>query len=373
MAGIYIHIPFCKQACNYCNFYFSTSNFFQEDFLKAVIKEIELQKDYLLNQKISSVYFGGGTPSILPSEYLNEILNKINSHFSVENNAEITLEANPDDLTLDKLKELKQIGINRLSIGIQSFFDEDLKLMNRAHTAKEATNCLKNAEDVGFKNLSVDLIYGIPNQNSSNWQQNLQQIKRFNINHLSCYALTVEEKTPLYFLIRKGKIKNISDKQSLNDFTYLQNWATENNWQHYEISNLSKNNNFSLHNTSYWQNKNYLGLGPAAHSYNGRTRQWNIANIKKYIDALKNNTILFEKEELSEKEKYNEYIMTSLRIQWGVNLNELKAKFSDFELSFNENLAKINPEWLNIEEDKISISKKGMFYTDGIAAEFFEV
>lgn len=341
--------------------------------MKAIIKEIELQKDYLLNQKISSIYFGGGTPSILPSAYLQQIIDKIYLYFNVENNAEITLEANPDDLTLDKLSELKQIGINRLSIGIQSFFDEDLKLMNRAHTALEATTCLKNAEDADFKNLSVDLIYGIPNQNSSQWQQNLEQIKRFNINHLSCYALTVEEKTPLYFLIRKGKIKNISDEQSLNDFTYLQNWATENNWQHYEISNLSKNNNFSLHNTSYWQNKNYLGLGPAAHSYNGNSRQWNIANIKKYIEALAGNKLLFEKEELTLKEKYNEYIMTSLRTQWGVNLNKLHVNFADFEDTFKSTLAKINTDWIKIEKDTVSLSKKGMFYADGIAAEFFEV
>lgn len=373
MSSIYIHIPFCKQACNYCNFYFSTSNYFQEDFTKAVLKEIAQQKNYLPSKNLKSVYFGGGTPSILPSNFLDEILMEISKHFNIENNAEITLEANPDDLDINKLTDLKQLGINRLSIGVQSFFDTDLAYMNRAHNANDVHKCLNNAEKLGFENLSIDLIYGVPSQSHKQWKENLILVNQYNINHLSSYALTIEEKTPLYFLIRKGKAKNVNDEQALADFTYLQEWANKNKWQHYEISNLCINENYSVHNTAYWKNEAYLGVGPAAHSYNGASRQWNVSNLKKYIEELAKDKLIFEKETLSIKEKYNEYVMTALRTIWGVDVNYLRNNFKDFESSFKNNLAKINPVWLNVEDEKISLSQQGMFYADGIAAEFFEV
>lgn len=372
MAGIYIHIPFCKQACNYCNFFFSTSTVFKNDYLNALHQEIEMQKYYLDNQKIESIYFGGGTPSILSEKEIENIITKVKENFEVNTNAEITLEGNPDDLTREKLQSLYNIGVNRLSIGIQSFFEEDLQYMNRAHNANEAKKCIKDACQIGFKDISIDLIYGTPGLTTEKWQQNLAWANDFQINHLSSYALTVEEGTPLFHSIRKGKTEAVDENLAAEHFEILSQWAVKNNWSHYEISNLSKGDNFSKHNTSYWQGKHYLGVGAASHSFNGVSRQWNIANMKKYIEGVNNKDLQFEKEVLSEVDQYNEYIMTSLRTICGIDKNILKEHFNKFYANFEKQLSEINPKWINITNDKVKLNQEGRFYADGIAALLFE-
>jgi len=371
MAGIYIHIPFCKQACNYCNFFFSTSQVFKKDYLYALHQEIEMQKYYLENQKIESIYFGGGTPSILSEKEVKNIILKIKENFIVNENAEITLEGNPDDLTKEKLQSLFNIGVNRLSIGIQSFFEEDLQYMNRAHNAIEAKKCISDACAIGFKDISIDLIYGTPGLTNEKWQQNLAWANEFDINHLSSYALTVEEGTPLFHAIRKGKTEAVDENLAAEHFEILSQWAQKNNWSHYEISNLSKEANFSKHNTSYWQGKHYLGVGASAHSFNGVSRQWNIANMKKYIDGVQSNNLQFEKEILSQKDQYNEYVMTSLRTIWGIDKNVLKENFNLFYPNFEKQLQQVNPNWITENENKVVLSQEGRFYADGIAASLF--
>ena len=371
MAGIYIHIPFCKQACNYCNFYFSTSLNFKAAFLDAIEKEISLQKNYLTGEKIESVYFGGGTPSILNSKELENILRHIQNNFDVTANAELTLEATPDDLSPSKLADLKALGINRLSIGTQSFHQEDLNFMQRAHNAKEAINCIKDASKKGFQNLSIDLIYGAPTQTINSFKQNLSMLKELDVNHLSSYALTVEENTPLYHQIRKGKVQNVDEDLAAIHFEILQEWAYKHSWNHYEISNLCREDNYSKHNTAYWQRKKYLGLGPGAHSFNGPMRHWNISNLKKYTDSLATNTLLFESETLSQEDIFNEIVMTGLRTSWGVHKASLQKTFPNFYPNFEKQIGLINSSWIKNSVENLSLSDQGRFYADGIAASLF--
>jgi len=371
MAGIYIHIPFCKQACNYCNFYFSTSLHFKDKLIASLLKEIDLRKNYLQGETISSIYFGGGTPSILNSNEIQKILIKIQETFEIDNAIEITLEGNPDDLTTKKVHALYEIGINRLSIGTQSFLKEDLIFMNRAHSAKEAEQCIKDASKVGFRNLSIDLIYGAPSQSISSWKKNLNILQELDINHLSSYALTVEENTPLYHLIRKGKYPPVDENLAAIHFEILQEWAYKHNWNHYEISNLSREANYSKHNTSYWQGTPYLGLGPAAHSYNGSSRQWNVSNLKKYIDAIAVNQVPFELELLNKSNQFNETIMTGLRTIWGVDKTLLAQKFPEYYANFEKQVDQINPDWIKNSKDVLQLSDAGRFYADGIAADLF--
>ena len=371
MAGIYIHIPFCKQACNYCNFYFSTSLHFKDKLIDALIKEIDLQKNYLNGETVSSIYFGGGTPSILSSNEIQKILIKIQETFELDKTMEITLEGNPDDLSIQKLHALYEIGINRLSIGTQSFIEEDLRFMNRVHSAKEALQCIKDASKVGFRDLSIDLIYGSPSQSISSWKKNLETLQELDINHLSSYALTVEENTPLYHLIRKGKYPAVDENLAAIHFEILQEWAYKYDWNHYEISNLSRGDNYSKHNTSYWQGKTYLGLGPAAHSYNGTSRQWNLSNIKKYIDGVEANQVPFELEILNKSNQFNETIMTGLRTIWGVDKALLAQKFPDYYGNFEKQVEQINPSWIHNSRDNLRLSDQGRFYADGIASDLF--
>lgn len=371
MAGIYIHIPFCKQACNYCNFYFSTSLHFKKNLVKAIVQEIKIQRAYLDQAIVESVYFGGGTPSILDIAEIEQILVAIQKNYTINNQAEITLEANPDDLSLQKTRDLHHLGVNRLSIGTQSFHEVDLKFMKRAHNAKEAFACIEYAAQVGFKDLSIDLIYGVPTQNEASWLENLEILDQLDINHLSSYALTVEENTPLYHEIRKGKVAKVDDNLAAQHFKVLQYWAELKKWEHYEISNLAKNKNYSKHNTSYWQGKNYLGIGPAAHSFDGESRQWNISNIKKYIDSVHVGNLVFEREVLTKENQFNEKIMTSLRTSWGLDLQKLEKDFPNFYLNFEKQLQQINPTWLKIEKERVRLSIEGRFYSDGIAADLF--
>jgi len=375
LAGIYIHIPFCKQACYYCDFHFSASLKRKEELLIALKKEILLRKDELKEEEIKTIYFGGGTPSILNFDELNSLFEAIFSNYNVIENPEITLEANPDDLSLSKIKELAELPINRLSIGIQSFFDDDLKFMNRAHTAEESKKSLSIAIRY-FDNITIDLIYGVQNMSNEKWLQNLQQAFDFGVPHISSYALTVEKKTALHDFIKKGKVPPINEQQSLEHFNLLVSETEKQGFVHYEISNFGKPDYFSKHNTSYWLGEKYIGFGPSAHSFNGKQRSWNIANNLKYIKSINNNILPLEFEELSINNRFNEYIMTGLRTIWGVDLTKIK---NDFGKIYLKELVQNSQEFiekglLKITSDtKLVTTQKGKFLADGIASDLFIV
>ncbi len=375
MAGIYIHIPFCRQACHYCNFHFSTSLRYKNDFVAALLKEIELQSvnNYLENEIIETIYFGGGTPSLLSNEEVNTILNKLQEQFRIIPYAEITLEANPDDVTDEKLTGWKAAGINRLSIGIQSLFDEDLQWMNRAHTATDAKQVIQKARQAGFDNFTVDLIYGTPGLTDDKWKQNIDWVLQQNITHLSCYALTVEEKTPLDKQIRLHQKVDIDPEQQSRQFIMLMEAMKQAGFEHYEISNFAKPGHRSKHNSSYWHGTHYLGLGPSAHSFNGNSRQWNVANNQQYIQSLQQNSIPFEKEELSSTQQLNEYIMTSLRLMEGCDLNSIKEKFGEAKAAQLkiEALSFATKHWLTDTDDHLILTANGKLFADKIAAELF--
>jgi oxygen-independent coproporphyrinogen III oxidase len=373
MAGIYIHIPFCKQACNYCDFHFSTSLKNKDSFLKALQKEIEIQKDYLGTKKIATIYFGGGTPSLLSQIEILSIFETLHKYFDIDADAEITLEANPDDLTNEKIKELRATPINRFSIGIQSFYDEDLQLMNRAHNSTEALNAIRYAQDNGFENISIDLIYGIPTLTEHKWRNNLQMAFASNVKHISAYCLTVEPKTALAHAVKMGKIKNVDEDQSAEHFEIMLEGMKENNFIQYEISNFCKNKYFSKHNSNYWLKEKYLGLGPSAHSYNGLNRQWNISNNAIYIRELENGILKFEKEELTIGQRYNEYVLTSLRTMWGTDLayidNHFGKEFSTYCIKEAEKYI-ATKDLLN-EKNKLFLTDKGKLIADRIAGDLF--
>ncbi len=373
MPGIYLHIPFCRQACHYCDFHFSTSLKSKKDFLNALKKEIALQKDYIGTKNINTVYFGGGTPSILSKEEIIEIFSELSKYFSIDKNAEITLEANPDDLSKEKLKELFQTPINRLSIGIQSFSDEDLKFLNRIHNSKEAIASVKNAQEAGFDNITIDLIYGIQTLTNKQWKKNIAQALALDVQHISCYSLTVEQRTALYSFIEKGEIKNIDSKKSAEQFEILMNEMQENNFIHYEISNFGKEGFFSKHNSNYWKGIYYLGLGPSAHSYNGNSRQWNVRSNSAYINSLAKNKVPYEKEVLSSEQKYNEYVMTSLRTIWGTDLNYITNSFPErFSAYFEKESAPyLKNKIMSQEKNIFSLTNKGKLFADKIASDLF--
>lgn len=375
MASIYIHIPYCKQQCTYCNFHFRIVQNDKEEMLKSIKKEIKLRQSYLNGASISSIYFGGGTPSILNKEEIISLIETIYNNFRIDPDAEITLECNPDDLNTKKLLELKEIGINRLSIGIQSFDDADLKFMNRSHNAKEALNCIQFAKESGFDNITIDLIYGLPNQSNENWKKNLARMLSLDIQHFSAYSLTVEPKTKLKHLIDKKLVTPLDDKITVEHFNTLVEIANENNFVHYEISNFGKEGFFSNHNSAYWKNKYYLGVGPSAHSFNGISRQWNVASNKHYIKKVNENDSYFEVEQLSNTQQYNEYIFTALRTIWGVELDYISNLFGHEALNYFkkqiinwENNGKIKQE-----KNTYTLTKKGKLYADAIASDLFIV
>ncbi|HXB42652.1 MAG TPA: radical SAM family heme chaperone HemW, partial [Puia sp.] len=327
MAGIYLHIPFCKQACNYCNFHFSTSQVHKNDFVSALLKEMLIQKEYLGAETVETVYFGGGTPSLLKFDDLKRIMDRLRVAFAIEDNAEITFEANPDDVTNEKLNHWGAAGINRLSIGIQSFYDQDLLWMNRAHNAQQSIRSIEAAMAEGFTNINIDLIYGTPTLSTEHWKRNLELATGFDIPHLSCYALTVEPKTPLHKLIAQKKAVDINTEQQAEQFLMLIDYLTFLGFDHYEISNFAKPGKKSRHNSSYWQGKKYLGLGPSAHSYNGVERRWNVANNNLYIQSLQQGNLQYEKELLTPTQMVNEYIMVSLRTMEGCDTDYIGNKF----------------------------------------------
>lgn len=374
MSGIYIHIPFCKQACHYCDFHFSTNMGKTEAMVFALIKELELRKEEFKDEVVQTIYFGGGTPSVLSTAEIDQIIGAVYSNYTVVSAPEITLEANPDDLSKEKILELANSPINRLSIGIQSFFEEDLKLMNRAHNAQEAAASIALAK-LYFDNISIDLIYGIPGMTNERWISNIEKALAFGVPHISSYALTVEPKTALKTFIDKGLVPPVDDELAEAHFHILVQKLSAAGFVNYEISNFGKPGYFSLNNTAYWQGKKYLGIGPSAHSYDGIRRGWNINNNAKYIKAIAKNELPMETEVLSKTDRYNEYVMTGLRTIWGVSLERIKTEFGQKFYAYLTQQAqkKIEDGLLYIENDRLLVSKKGKFLSDGIAADLFLV
>lgn len=377
MSGIYIHIPFCKQACHYCDFHFSTSLKNKDKLVGALVKELELRKDEFKDQVVETIYFGGGTPSLLTIGELRLLIDEVYKHYVVAENPEITLEANPDDLisgAVPIFENYKSIGINRLSIGIQSFFEEDLKLMNRAHNSEEAKLCLEEAAKY-FDNISIDLIYGIPGMSNERWIQNVETALSFNIPHISSYALTVEPRTALANFIKKGTIKNVDDDLAQEQFHIMIEKLENAGFIHYELSNFGKPGYFSRNNSAYWQGKPYLGIGPSAHSFDGKHRGWNVRNNTKYIKSLEEDKIPIEIETLSTTDKYNEYVMTGLRTIWGISLKKVEE---DFGKEFNTYLLEqsekhLKEDLLYLDDGKLLVTKKGQFLSDGIASDLFKI
>ncbi len=373
MAGIYIHIPFCKRKCHYCNFYSLASKKNQAEFIQALLKEIALQKDYLQGEEIETIYFGGGTPSLLSPSELAAILNEIDKYYHVKTDAEIDLEANPDDLNKRILDDYKSLGINRLSIGTQSFDDDILKKLNRIHTAQQAKDAVLLAQKQGFENISIDLIYGIPGLSDDLWKKSISQALALNIPHLSAYHLTVEPNTALEVLIRKNKYPAPIEEEGIHHSKILMNEMQQNGYEHYEISNYARQGQYSVHNTNYWRQKPYLGLGPSAHSFNLKARQWNIASTTKYIQALGKGQLDFEKELINPKDKYNEFVMLGLRTQWGINEKELERKFGKerllyFRAQIQNHIAQ---EKVVFNDSIYRLTNHGKTFADGIAGDMF--
>ena len=381
MAGIYLHVPFCKKACHYCNFHFSTSLHQKNNFVTALLKEIELTSSgvngevpYLRDETISTIYFGGGTPSLLDKEELGKILFQLNKHFAVDAVAEITFEANPDDISSEKLREWKDAGINRLSIGVQSFYEEHLVWMNRAHSAKQSWLALEAARQEGFNNISIDLIYGVPGMSIDQWVYNLEQAKQLDIPHLSCYALTVEPSTALKKMIEQRKRADVDTDVQAEQFQLLTSWAEANGYEQYEISNFARPGMRSRHNSSYWHGKKYLGLGPSAHSFNGSSRQWNVSNNTLYTQSISKNILPVEREVLTPVQQLNEYIMTSLRTAEGLDIKYVGERFGKEAV---RHISKLTNHYLSdgrivFNNDAFQLTKTGKLFADGIAAALFK-
>ena len=381
MSGLYIHIPFCKQACHYCDFHFSTSMAKKQQMVSALCKELELRKDEFEGEIVETIYFGGGTPSVLSFEEIRIIINTVYANYTVVEKPEVTLEANPDDLisTTNRciktiFEQFKRGGINRLSIGIQSFFDDDLKLMNRAHNAVEAERSLEEAT-LYFDNISIDLIYGMPNMSVARWEANIEKALSFGIPHISSYALTVEPKTALANFVKKGIVVPATDEVAQQHYELLTQKLNAAGYSCYEISNFGKPGYFSKNNTAYWLGKKYIGIGPSAHSFDGGNRQWNINNNLKYIASINKNKLPMERETLSKEDVYNEYVMTGLRTIWGVSLVRIKDDFGNNYYDYlMGRIGKFEDQkLLYVEADTLLATQKGKFLIDGIAADLFMV
>lgn len=372
MAGIYIHIPFCKKACHYCNFHFSTNLKEVDKMVNAIIKEIDFRFSYLREQSLDSIYFGGGTPSILDQKHFDLLFGKIGEKFTIKPSAEITLEANPDDLTPSKLEILKNSMVNRLSIGIQSFDSEDLEWMNRSHTSDQAYQCIVEAKKYGFDQLNIDLIFGGLTTTMDKWKSNLEIAAKFDLPHISCYGLTIEERTALHSFIKKEKMSPPDEEIAVEQYLYLMEFSDRMGWEHYEISNFCKNGHRAVHNTSYWQGKPYAGFGPSAHSFNGISRQWNISNNAGYIKILEashsledlDNT-LFQLESLSPKDQYNESIMLGLRQKAGIEKKIFQPQF------YKQLDSWVHKGHLIEENGKIFLSTQGKLIADQVISDLF--
>ena len=374
MSGIYIHIPFCKKACFYCDFHFTVSFKIKEKIITAICQELTTRKDFFdPKETINSIYFGGGTPSVLSIKEIDEILGAVYSHYNVEKNAEITFECNPDDLTQDYLRELKFVGINRLSIGVQSFNDEHLKWMNRSHDASQSKKSIEYAAEAGLNNITLDLIYGLPQLSNKEWSANLNEALSLPINHLSAYSLTMEENTPYIKLVNQGKYKKPSDGISSNHYQILVQQTTDLGWEHYEVSSFCKPGNYSKHNSSYWSGNKYIGVGPSAHSYDGNSRHWNVSNNKSYLECISTKKRYFESEELTVSNQVNEYLLTGLRTKWGVDVELLSNKYDYNIMSLFEKEIKywILLNWMEMKDSNMKLTNKGMLFADHISSILF--
>jgi len=375
MAGIYIHIPYCRQKCHYCNFFSVASRSTMPVMTDAICREMELQRGYTNNQIIETIYFGGGTPSMLETDQLGRIMNSLKGNFSISAKPEITLEANPDDISPERLYYWKKIGINRLSIGIQSFRDEDLIYLNRVHNAEKALKCLQLAREAGFDNLTLDLIFGIPTLTDEGLIFNINTALDLGIPHISAYSLTVEPRTALDLMIRKGTAAPVDEQQSARQFELLMSEMEDKGYQQYEISNYCLPGKFARHNTSYWKGETYLGIGPSAHSFNGESRQWNVSGIQPYLDSIKTGEIPAELEMLAQNQKYNEFVMTGLRTMWGCKPEEIQRRFG--ELPYVYFIDRVSAWMANgsviYDQDAFKLTAKGKLLADGIASDLFMV
>ena len=374
MAGIYIHIPFCRQACHYCDFHFSTSLKHKDEMIDALIAELKLRKAEFLNENVATIYFGGGTPSVLSVGEINRIITAVEQNYTLISQPEITLEANPDDLSKQKIHQLAQSPINRLSIGVQSFFDDDLQMMNRSHNAISAYESIAESRRF-FDNITLDLIYGIPNMSMEKWDANIRKALALNVPHISSYALTVEPRTALHHLIQQGKIPLPDDGLAHEHFLHLVKTLEYRGFVHYELSNFGLPDYFSRNNSAYWQGKKYLGIGPSAHSFDGTSRSWNVTNNVRYIQQIQQNILPAEKEFLTQADRYNEYIMTGLRTIWGVSLekirNDFGQKYANYLLKNAQKYLQTNQ--LIVENDCLKTTLQGKFFTDGISGDLFWV
>jgi oxygen-independent coproporphyrinogen-3 oxidase len=372
MAGIYIHIPFCKKLCFYCDFYHVVSTGDNSSFIDALLKEATLRKDYLGEDSVSTIYIGGGTPSVFSVKDLGTILDHINKFFTVTEDCEITIELNPDDVDDTYLEGLKNLNVNRISLGIQSWRDTDLKLLNRRHDSARAVKALKETLNAGFKNVTIDLIYGIPGMSLKDWESNLDFTFSFDIKHLSAYHLTFEPGTVFGKMLERGDISEIDEDDSAAQFNLLIEKAELAGFIHYEISNFAKPGYFSLHNSNYWKQVNYLGLGPSAHSFNGYSRQWNLRDLKGYIKSVNEGKSFFESEELDIKKRFNEYIMTSLRTMWGIDLDYIEGMFEKEGYDYVVNLSGKfrNYGLMKLEKNSLVLTNQGKLISDNIISEF---
>lgn len=375
MAGIYLHIPFCKTRCTYCDFYSSTKQELTPLYIDSIKKEMLMRKEYIGSEIVETIYLGGGTPSQLSYEQLDEIFTTIKDNFKLAEKMEITLEANPDDLSTEYLKQLEKLPINRLSIGIQTFQDDMLQKLNRRHTSEQAIEAVKQAQKHGFDNISIDLMYGLPGETLEDWKKDLQKAISLDIQHVSAYHLIYEENTPLFKSLQQGKIKEVEEEMSLSFFKELIKVLTENEFIHYEISNFAKPNKVAQHNTSYWLGKKYLGCGPSAHSFNGKTRECNTSTLSQYIEEIDLNKRSVDKEELSTNTRFNDLIITGLRTMWGVSLTEIMNSFGEEIYNYTLNAAKkhIKTGNLVLENNQLKLSYKGIFISDGIMSDLLIV
>lgn len=371
MAGVYIHVPFCKKLCSYCDFYHVMTLSDNQDFVEAVVRESEKRKEYIGNDVISSIYLGGGTPSVLSIMQIGTIIESIRNNYSVDGDCETTIEINPDDADFEYLVGLKDLNINRISLGVQSWNDNILKLLNRRHDSNQAALALERTFRAGFKNITIDLIYGIPILTSDQWSEALDKSFTYGIKHLSAYHLTIEPGTVLWKMKERGAFNEIDEEESSVQFNILIEKTGAEGFIHYEISNFGKPGYFSRHNTNYWKQVKYLGLGPSAHSFNGYSRQWNIKDLKKYIKSIKSDKICFEKEELDRKTQFNEYIMTSLRTMWGIDLEYVENRFEKEGYDYIMNLAGkfIDYGLMKHENKTLVLTNQGKMISDNIISE----
>ncbi len=372
---LYLHIPFCHQACHYCDFHFSTNVAYKSDLVNAICQEIALQKDYLSSNYLKTVYFGGGTPSLLSADELEKILDSIHRYFSVETDAEITLEANPEDLTPSYLTAIKSLGINRLSIGIQSFREENLRFLNRNHSSAQALTCISQAQDIGIDNISIDLIYGIPGNDLNDLALDILKAVDTKVNHISAYSLTIEPKTVFGQQKKNGVFKELPEAIQSQKFSFTRKLLAEKGFEAYETSNFAKNQQYSKHNTSYWNQESYLGIGPSAHSFNQNSRQWNVAKNGIYMKAINEQSIPAEIEILTEANKINEYMMTRLRTKWGIEWSKIEQTFAQLNAEIPMDLIKNwqQNDWANISSEHLILTEKGALMADKLASDLFIV